>query len=265
MQIIIMAIFSLAFLTWVEMASAQTKTYSVSVSVHKDVNAPKLTVEKVNKILADASKMLQKPGHASTDDNAQCDVAFTLKGQVGEFSGVPKVVNKDANNLDIDAVHRVPDPNNADFHIKVVEKILNFCRFRDQTGFGVSGCSFPPTFRSIIVVHPATHTNVNNPSIDVADPSRDLPVDNFPDHILWAHEFGHLTGLGHRDVPQVLMTPCGALEKVFPMSQGAPFPDARVKVSRDECRCLRSGPGFGPNGTCPLPSLPVPFLTCPRP
>jgi hypothetical protein len=253
---IIMVMLSFALLMGVDAASAQTaqtKTYSVSVSQHSELSQ-KLTVEQVNKILVDASKMLQKPGHVSTDDdNAQCDVTFALKGPIGEFSGVPKIVNRDKNNLDIDEVYRVPDPNGADFHIKIVEKILSFCRVADPTigrpgfppsGLGVQGCSFPPNSRSLVVVHPATHTDIDNPSPDVADPSRDLRMGTFPDHILWTHEFGHLAGLGHRNVAQALMTPC-ALNKQFP----TPVPETQVKVTKDECMCLRSGPG----GICQLP------------
>jgi len=115
---------------------------------------------------------------------------------------------------------------------------------------GYHGCSFPPNFHSIIVVHPATHT-------DRKHPDKNLDEGKFPDHILWAHEFGHLTGLGHTfDTVQQkndLMTPC-ALDAQFPSRE-------EVKVSRQECDCLLFGPGFGPNGACPLPG-PPPQLVC---
>jgi len=138
----------------------------------------------------------------------------------------------------------------VDFHVKVVEKITKFCRFPDRGGLGYHGCSFPPNFHSIIVVHPATHT-------DRKHPDKNLDEGKFPDHILWAHEFGHLTGLGHTfDTGQQkndLMTPC-ALDAQFPSRE-------EVKVSRQECDCLLFGPGFGPNGACPLPG-PPPQLVC---
>ena len=238
MQIIV-ATLCLVVLMWSEAASAQTRTYSVSVSRHTDT--PPLSPEDVTTILDKASKMLQKgPDHVDAEDNVACDVAFTLKGPVGTFGSPDTPASVDMPNLD--AVHRV-DANviGADFGVKVVNEIKNFCRFPNKLGF--HGCSFPPNFRSIIVVHPEKHVD--------AKKQRIFP---FPDHILWAHEFGHLTGLGHREHKpdqRPLMTTC-PLNEAF-----SSVPDSRVLVSRQECSCLRSGPGFGPNGTCGLPG-PVP-------
>jgi hypothetical protein len=228
MQVIIAAL-SLALLMWVEGASAQS-TYSLSVSRHSDV--PQLGEEKVKEILAHASKMLQKnPGHRDTGKEVACNVTFLLKGPVRTFSSPAKIVDED----NIAAVHRVDsDVDGVDFHVKVVEQ-LKFCRQGGPSGH-FAGCSFsPPEFRSMIVVHPALHRN-----------SEGRIVATFPDHLLWAHEFGHMTGLGHRDDEQVaLMTPC-------PLNtQFAGIPDARVQVKRDECRRLLGGPGFRPPD--PLP------------
>jgi hypothetical protein len=233
MQIII-AVLSLALLAWAEAASAQgpPKTYSASVSRHNDIE-DELTEPQVKTILDKASRMLQKnPGHVDTPGNVKCNVAFTLKGPIRSFGSpdTPKVVDKP----NLDAVHRVgSDVDGVDFHVKVVDKIINFCRF---PGAGYRGCAFPPNFRSIIVEHPKRHAD-----------SLGHPLANFPDHLLWAHEFGHLTGLGHRPEPHALMTSCD-LGQEF-----AGVPDAEVRVSRDECTCLLSGPGFGPNGTCGIP------------
>jgi hypothetical protein len=242
---IIMAFLSLAPLMWIEPASAQ-KTYSVSVSRHSGV--PELTEGEVKKILADASKLLQKnSGHVDTEDNVKCNVTFTLKDPIRTFASpdTPAIVDKP----NLDAVHRVgADVAGVDFHVKVVDKITNFCRFPDQPGgLGFRGCSFPPNFRSIIVVHPKRH-------IDRADPTGPF-LQTFPDRILWAHEFGHLVGLGHRPEEHALMTSC-PLDKEF-----SDVPDAQVQVTRDECTCLLSGPGFGPNGTCGMPGP----VRCPRP
>ncbi len=229
---LITPIVSLALLISVEAASAQSRTYSVSVSRHS--GAPALTEDDVKEVLANASKVLQKnSGHVDRDDDVACNVTFTLKGPVRTFAApdTPAIVDKP----DIDAVHRVDsDVDDVDFHVKVVNKIINFCRFPGALGF--HGCSFPPNFRSIIVVHPKMHTN-----------RAGAHLLTFPDHILWAHEFGHLTGLGHRNDPRALMTPC-PLDEQF-----SNVPDAQVQVSRNECSCLRSGAGFGPNGTCALP------------
>jgi hypothetical protein len=61
--------------------------------------------------------------------------------------------------------------------------------------------------------------------------------------ILWAHEFGHTTGLPHRAAPGALMTPC----KLFVNN---------VKINRRECDCFLAGPGG-----CPIP-VPEPNIAC---
>jgi len=220
---IIMAIVSFALLIWIEPASAQKssaqRTYPVSVSVHSEL--PELTEQEVKKILADASKVLQKdPGHEDWDDDVACNVTFTLQGPVRTFSSPDKQVF----DLDVEDVHRVHADvaAGADFHVKVVERIM-FCR---GTQGNFRGCSFPPQFRSIIVVHPQKHAD------DVGQ-----RIYSVPDHVLWAHEFGHLTGLGHRKSKRALMK-CGGIT------------DVSVRVNRRECRCLLAGPG---PGSCQLP------------
>jgi hypothetical protein len=240
---VIMAILSLALLMCVEAASAQT-AYSVSVSRHSDLSEP-LSEDDVKGILDKASKVLKKSaGHLDTPDSVACNVTFTLKGSVRTFGSTdtPAMVDEER----VDAVHRVvSDVDGVDFQVKVVRKITNFCRIFSPLGF--NGCSFPPNFRSIIVVHPATHT-------DPANPSQNLPSGRFPDHLLWAHEFGHLTGLGHRDEPRALMTPCDL------SVQFSDVPDSLVQVTPDECRCLRSG-----LGSCPLPRPLARPSSCRRP
>jgi hypothetical protein len=215
----IAAILAVAVLMWVEAAGAQT-TYRLSVSRH--TATPNLTEQEVRRILADASKMLQKSPRQNHDNNdVACDVTFTLHGPIGTFGSrdTPDVVKR----ANIRAVHRL-DSNvaGADFHVKVVNEI-KFCR-RGVRGSS-EGCSFsPPDFRSIIVVHPKSHT-----------------VSDFPDRLLWAHEFGHLTGLGHRDDdPLALMTRCPLNTQFFNIS------DDRVRVSSQECDRLRAGPGVRP-------------------
>jgi hypothetical protein len=209
---IIAGILFLAVLTWVEPASAQ-KVYSLSVSRHRAV--PALTAGEVNVILAAASKMLQKNSTHNTDDDITCNVAFTLKRTIGVFGSpdTPDVVDA----AHIDAVHRV-DANvtGVDFHVKVVREI-DFCRPGLIGPF--EGCSYsPPDFRSMIVVHPRLHIR-----------------HNYPDYLLWPHEFGHLTGLGHREDPNALMTPCPLIKN-------------DVQVNGRECQCLLGGPA-----SCVLP------------
>jgi hypothetical protein len=68
----IIAIACLGLLLWVEPAGAQ-KTYSLTVSRHPDVA---LSAADVDKILADASKMLQKTSaRTSSPNNVACNVA----------------------------------------------------------------------------------------------------------------------------------------------------------------------------------------------
>src|SRR6266446_8993507 len=215
---IIAGILSLAVLMWVEAASAQ-KTYSLSVSGHSAV--PALSDGEVEAILADASKMLQK------NSDFACDVTFSLKGPVGTFASPDTPIVTRHN---IDAVHRV-DSNVAgvDFRVKVVKEI-KFCRPDLPNPDGLfDGCSFfPPDSRSIIVVHPKFHTNPRDP--------RGSPLSNYPDHLLWPHEFGHLTGLPHRRDRFALMTPCSLSN----------LPGTPVQVNHAECRRLLSGPGAPP-------------------
>lgn len=209
---IILAILSVALLMLIDEASAQS-TYSVSVS--RDANVPALNEEQVRKILEDASKMLRKNSVDNGDADVACDVTFKLKGPVRTFGTVgisPNIVDTQHR----DAVHKVDsDVTDVDFHVKVVKEI-GFCRptpgLSDGSG-SFNGCAFPIEFHSIIVVPPG-----------------ELP----DDHILWAHEFGHLTGLPHRQSSCALMTSCSVahLESF-----------ARVRVTKEECRCLRGGMG----------------------
>jgi hypothetical protein len=210
---LIMAILSVALLMLVDQASAQ-KTYSVSVSRH--ANAPELNEAQVRKILERASKMLQKNSADNGDADVACDVTFILNGPVRTFGTVgtsPNIVDEPHR----DAVHKVDsDVTGVDFHVKIVEEI-KFCRPGLNGSF--NGCAFPIEFHSIIVIPPS---------------------EDFPNHLLWAHEFGHLTGLGHRHSRCALMTSCDVADLAS---------TTRVRVNKQECGCLRGGLGH-----CPLPA-----------
>ena len=229
---IIAGFLSVAVLTWIEAASAQSASYSLSVSHHRAV--PALTEVEINAILSRASKMLQKNSRHDDDDDVACNVTFTLNGPIRTFgsSDTPAVVDKDH----IAAVHAVDSNVAGDFHVKVVEEI-RFCRPGLPAGLSFEGCSFsPPDFRSMIVVHPKLHKDAQGHSRP-----------NYPDYLLWPHEFGHLTGLGHRPKTDknALMTPCS-------LAAFSNLPDASVQVNQKECRCLLKGPAG-----CALPPKPV--------
>ena len=210
----ILAIFSVILLMLVDEASAQS-TYSVSVSRHVSTDA--LTDMQVRDILKEASKILQKNFVNNGDEDVACDVTFTLKGPVRTFGSADTpaiIMDKEQR----DAVHKVDsDIAGVDFHIKVVDEI-QFCK-PDLDVPSFNGCAFPIENRSIIVVHPRR---------------------GFPDPILWAHEFGHLTGLGHRCSNCALMT----LSDVAVLKSVE-----RPRVNKKECGCLRGG-----LGSCELPT-----------
>jgi hypothetical protein len=101
-------------------APASARTYSLSVSVHRDV--ADLTADEVKAILKRASRIMQ---------NARCDVKFTLDGDIGRFD-VPggKEITTDVQR---DAVH------NVKANVKIVDKI-GFCFAPGD----FRGCAFPP-------------------------------------------------------------------------------------------------------------------------
>ena len=77
-----------------------------------------------------------------------------------------------------------------------------------------------------------------------------FPGKKFPDYVLWAHEFGHLTGLDHRkdeDDPDqdALMNGRDVFQYAFDNTLN------NVQVSKPECECFLGGPKS--SGTCPQP------------
>jgi hypothetical protein len=167
MQIII-AVVCLALLAWINPASAQV-THLLRVSRHPTVQ---FSEQQVDRILADASKRLQK----------SCNVTLQRVGSVHDLP--PNLPAEIRNQSDRDAVHSAnPDFDPNVISVKIVKKI-KFCR--PQQGNNFLGCSWPHSFHSIIVV---------------AD-------QKFP-RLVWPHEFGHHTGLWHRKPLQdALMSPC---------------------------------------------------------
>ena len=199
MQIII-TIVCLGLLMWVEPANAQRpqpqRTFRLTVGVH-DHERERVSTARVKAILKEASNVLNK-----------CNVKLKLKGAVGSFMAPNTVPNKELlidKKSERDAVHKV------NFVVKVVEGPFFYCRGR-QT---VWGCSFDPLpgrqrpqRKSMIVSNP--------PNIKLAGK-------------VWAHEFGHKSGLKHRNEGHALMR---CLVK-----------PANDEINDHECDCIRNGPG----------------------
>jgi hypothetical protein len=200
----IIATLFLGLLLWAGPAGAQTE-HALQVSVHRDVR-PTLSRGGVEKIFERASKLMSRNS---------CDVKFKLDGQVTSFASAPSRIN---DSIALEAVHRVAA------HIKVVQSI-NFCMGRyDPEGF--IGCAWRPWGlpKTVIVTTQSVHIDLR--------------------HILWAHEFGHATGLQHRTNDGLaLMTPCKL--ELF-----------NRRISQDECGCFRRGLGGCPIlGPDPDPSV----------
>jgi hypothetical protein len=197
------AILLLGLLPWVEPASAQTKEYSLTVSVHAAL-VPRLTPAEIEQILKDASDLLK------IDNN--CDVEFKL-GSVQTHTGPADIYD----DVTLEAVHSV------DADVKVVNSIT-FCTGRTQT---VWGCAWRPHDRRKTVIV----TNFVDPNLR---------------GILWAHEFGHTTGLPHRMKHDT--------ELLEPLMTGCEIQAFTVLIDRDECDHFRAGP----TGTYP----PDPIINC---
>jgi hypothetical protein len=188
----IIAIVCLGLLLSAEPVGAQqTKTYLLTVGRHKNVE---VSDKKVDEILTEASKVLKK-----------CNVELKRKGSVRLFRSrnTPANINKAT---DRDAVHR------EKFDIKVVEIPIFFCRV-DQLG-GV-GCAWDPP-------PPPAKQRPRHRSMIIGN-TEDAKVAGK----IWAHEFGHRTGLPHRSEKNALMA--------------CKIEDA--EISDKECQCFRGGPG----------------------
>lgn len=203
------AILLLGLPLWAEQATAE-KVHQLTVSIHEGVYS-EWSPNTVEDILKKASNTLQQH---------DCDVRFELKGPITRFTSESAPADiSDASTLEL--VHRVP----AD--VKVVHSIT-FCVGEKRE---VSGCAWRPKGRPKTVIV----TSQSSLSLDGIGP------------VLWAHEFGHTTGLLHRYEKENLnlMTPCGL--ETF-----------NTHVNKKECRHFLAGPvrhyppGLGP--MCPKKS-----------
>ena len=193
MQVII-TVACLGLLLWTELAAAQNSlprvTHPLTVSKHESIN---LTEAQVRDILERASKLLE--------EDLRCNVGFRLDGSIGTFAtSTPKIIN---NADDLEAVHR------ESAHVKVVEQI-KFCKQRAARGQPFLGCAWRPGGRPKTMIVTKVESNLSD--------------------IVWAHEFGHTTGLQHRVGTDVLMTPCQLYYNT-------------IEIKPAECRCFRLGQG----------------------
>lgn len=196
---------------------ASAEVYTLKVAIHKEVR-PRLSQTDIEDILKRASGLMKLPGFNS------CDVEFKL-GSVQPLKA-PAYINDPST---LEAVHSV------DANIKVVQKIT-FCNnqyYKD----GVAGCAWRAKGRRTVIV-----TN-NMMALDDR-------------HILWVHEFGHTTGLEHRNRANS--------ELIDPLMTGPPcsLGSNTQLINKDECGHFRAGPvppPYGPPGpACPQNSSPRP-------
>jgi len=196
------AIACLAALISVNSASAQV-VHELSVGHHPGFS---MGDTEVDRILDEASTIL-----------GRCKVTLKRKGVVQPFASAstPPMIS---NPPQRDAVHA------EHFDVKVVTNI-GFCRF----AAGHAGCAWDPPpedpdkprRRSMIVEHiPTAVSNTN-------DESEKLKLLG----VVWAHEFGHMTGLWHRSEPQALMSMC-KLKK------------DQIEIGEAECSCYVGGRDF---------------------
>jgi hypothetical protein len=145
----------------------------------------------------DIEKILKAASDLLQKTPNSCPVGFKLDG-IKTFNNAPAIVR---NQGDLEAVHSVPA------QVKIVQAI-HYCVGHSGE---FSGCSWRLKGQRTVIVIP--------PNTDGIGP------------MLWAHEFGHTTGLQHRNDKDnfALMTPC-------------PIGPSNQKINKDECSHFRAGP-----------------------
>jgi hypothetical protein len=176
-------------------------THGLTVSIHPAVH-PQVSQTEIEDILKGASDILQGNTNIASQNN--CKVGFQFKGLIPFPASLPADIT---NATELEQVHEVP----AD--VKVVQNITYCAQGQDNGGY--AGCAWRPQGRqrTAIVARSQFSSWIGNGSV------------------LWAHEYGHTTGLIHRYEGDAgnLMTPC--VLQVF-----------SVLVSQSECAHFRAGP-----------------------
>lgn len=140
-------------------------------------------------------QILARASQLLQQNKYSCNVTFKLNGPIRTFSDAPNVIKTES---DLEAVHR----ESAD--VKVVQDI-QFCKNKGS----FVGCSWRRDGPKTMIV--------TQKMPDVA-------------YVIWAHEFGHTTGLQHRTGMNVLMTPCNLFFNT-------------IELNSNECDCFLAGPG----------------------
>jgi hypothetical protein len=191
----------LGLVSSVQPVGAQSKmvTHWLTVSVHPAVY-PKVHPNEVEDILKGASDLLQGKHTDITPPN-NCQVEFKFKRFIPWTSGPADITD----DTDLEQVQEVP----AD--VKVVQNIT-YCA---PGNGGYAGCAWRPKSgqRTVIVARSQFSPSIGNGPV------------------IWAHEYGHTTGLIHRNEAdsENLMSPC--VLQVF-----------NVKIDQSECGKFRAGP-----------------------
>lgn len=186
----------LGLLTWAgPVVATEVRTFSLTVGHHKSID---LDEDKVDEIMAAASKVLKK-----------CNVVLKRKGRVGTFAS-SKTPSKIEDAADRDAVHR------ENFDIKVVDLPIDFCRVSQMH----EGCAWDPP-------PPPAKQAPRHRSMILSDISNAKMAG-----MIWAHEFGHRTGLSHRSGNRNALMSCRV-----------PLQLEQPALSDHECKCVRGGPG----------------------
>jgi hypothetical protein len=148
----------------------------------------------------EVDKILDSLSSLFAHENPACRASFVRDGPISKFDNkkYPFAINSETDFNKFKA-----DPPS----LKIVGEI-NWC---SGLGIGIIGCSSTP-----------------GPAWTVV---RYTPV---IEHLLWAHEFGHTTGLIHRDVPNALMRPT--------------LYESDTEINGDECTHIQAGsPPVHPN------------------
>lgn len=201
------AILLLGLALWAEPARAQdVKVYPLTVSIHAELNPP-LSQGDIEGILDKASDLLQN------NEGCSCKVGFKLSGAVTTFTSAPADIT---NASELEQVHEVPA------NVKIVQSI-NYCAPGEGPYFG---CAWRPGGRQRTVI-----ISLEGISVGLGP-------------VALAHEYGHTTGLLHRNQNDNLnlMTPCGiqAFNRQINQAECARFLAGPV---------MRYPPGLGPK--CP--------------